>query len=359
MRVVLINKHFSKVLGGSEIQCHQIAEGLVKEGIDLTYIAAEGLGSKSDFGYPVKEVDYKAVSLAREIANLKPDIVYWRLNKRLLAPVMKELGDQAIPFVFSVSHINDLQPYAYKPIPGLGMVQKLKRRLSHLLRGWHYAKALKRIDGMICNNEDHLAEIKSNNKTYIPNSPYLTFEEFTWPRPYVVWVGNLKAHKHPEDFISLARDLQTAGVDFLMVGNIQQEAYQYIEKGENLPPNFHYLGSQHIHKTNGVIRGSEFLVHTCEPEGFPNVFLQAWGFGKPVVSQFFDPGGKIEKADVGFVSGNYEKLKEDVSSLLNSEELLKKKGGNAKKLIEDEFIKERNIQRLLQFLEVTLQRKER
>ena len=351
MKTVIVNSHFSKVLGGSEIQCHQIAGTLVQMGIEATYLAVGGIGETEDpLDYPVAEVPKKAEKLADAILKVNPDIVYWRFNKRLLPQVMAKIKSSGLPVVFSVSHILDLQPYHYKTIPGLNPLQRIKRRLSHLYKGWQYAQALKSISGVICNNEDHLARISHDKKIYIPNSPYLKATKFEWPRPYIVWVGNLKAHKHPELFIDLARSLNDLELDFLMIGDIQQEAYDYVRKGEGLPDNFHYLGVQDIHKTNGVISQSLLLVHTCEPEGFPNVFLQAWGFGKPVISLYFDPGSKILDNEAGLLSGTFEQLKADTRQLVSSEAERSRLGKNAEALIERDFIKARNVEKLNQFL---------
>ena len=216
-------------------------------------------------------------------------MIYWRFNKNLLASVIDKVKALNIKLVFSVSHIHDLEPFAYKPIPNLSLLARVKRRLAHLVKGMQFQKAFKRVDGVICNNEEHLKHIAHTNRVYIPNSPFLEYKEFTWPRPYVVWVGNIKAHKHPELFVDLAKSLSGKGIDFLMVGEIQQQAYEYLDTSRELPKNFHFLGSKSVFETNGIIKSSMFLVHTCEPEGFPNVFLQAWGFSKPVVSAFFDP----------------------------------------------------------------------
>ena len=44
-------------------------------------------------------------------------------------------------------------------------------------------------------------------------------------------------------------------------------------------------------------------------EGFPNIFIEAWAFGVPVLSLYFDPGSVIEKENLGEVAhGNIDKL---------------------------------------------------
>ncbi|KYG82859.1 glycosyltransferase family 4 protein [Roseivirga echinicomitans] len=350
MKVVVINAHYTHTLGGSEIQCHQIAYGLTELGIDLTYLAVGGYDYSIDLPYKVIAVEKNSKSIAQVCKELQTDVIYWRFNKNLLASVINEIKPFNIRLIFSVSHIHDLKPFAYKPIPNLSVFDRLKRRLGHLVKGIEFQRAFKKIDGVVCNNEEHLDRIAHTNKIYIPNSPFLEFEEFSWPKPYVVWVGNIKAHKHPELFIDLAKSFERQGVDFLMVGDIQQQAYEYLNTSKELPGNFYYLGPKRIFETNGVIRSSLFLIHTCEPEGFPNVFLQAWSFKKPVVSAFFDPGSMIEKHDVGRISNNLSKLYTDVEQLIKDQQLRNEIGLRARDLIDREFIRTSNVKKLLGFI---------
>ncbi|WP_421976509.1 glycosyltransferase family 4 protein [Roseivirga seohaensis] len=355
MKIILINAHYTHILGGSEIQCHQIAQGLTELGIDLTYLAVGGYNDAADLPYKLLRVEKNAPSIIKACKELQPDLIYWRFNKNLLASVIDEVKALKIKLVFSVSHIHDLEPFAYKPIPNLSVLSRTKRRLTHLVKGIQFQKAFKKMDGVICNNEEHLKHISHSNKVYIPNSPFLEYEEFTWPRPYVVWVGNIKAHKYPELFVELAKSLTGIGVDFLMVGDIQQQAYEYLNTSKRLPRNFHFLGSKSVFETNGIIKSSMFLVHTCEPEGFPNVFLQAWGFSKPIVSLQFDPAGLLEKHKIGFYSKNYQQFVRDCSQLITESTLTEQIGKKANKFLDEHFMKERNIKQLMSFLSTTLE----
>ncbi|MGW8121965.1 glycosyltransferase family 4 protein [Roseivirga echinicomitans] len=350
MKIILINAHYTHILGGSEIQCHQIAQGLTENGIDLTYLAVGGYDDAANLPYKLISIEKTAKSIIETCKELQPDVIYWRFNKNLLASVMSEIKSPNTRLVFSVSHIHDLEPFAYKPIPNLGIFARVKRRLGHVIKGIQFKNAFKKVDGVICNNEEHLSHIKHSNKVYIPNSPFLEFKAFNWPRPYVVWVGNIKAHKHPELFIDLAKSLNGLDVDFLMVGDIQQKAYEYLNTFKELPTNFYFLGAKGILEANGIIKSSMFLVHTCEPEGFPNVFLQAWGFSKPVVSAFFDPASMIEQYKVGMVSGSFNQLVIDVNELIEEQQLRNEMGYQAKNLIDREFIRSRNVAKLLAFI---------
>jgi glycosyltransferase involved in cell wall biosynthesis len=51
-------------------------------------------------------------------------------------------------------------------------------------------------------------------------------------------------------------------------------------------------------------------------EGFPNVFIEAWACGIPVLSLHVDPGNVIENEGLGFAArGNMDKLVEAMDNL--------------------------------------------
>ena len=351
LNIVIVNAHFSKVMGGSEIQCHQIAGGLQAAGHVPAYVAVGGLGDQAEeYPYQLVNASESGESILQKCLEIQPDVVYWRYNKKHFGKVIPKLKQKGIKVIFSISHIHDLQPFAYKAIDGLGPLARLKRRGKHLISGLSFSRAIKMVDGVVCNNRAHLELIKHPRKIYIPNSPFLEKEDFSWNKPYVVWVGNLKKHKQPERFIEAAREFVKDDIDFLMVGKIQQEAYQYVKDPSQIPSNFHYLGEKDIKKTNGIIANALFLIHTCKPEGFPNVFLQAWGYAKPVISLEFDPDGIIEKERVGAYSRTMDRFKNDIKDLLSEGDKRASMGARAKALLEKTFVKSNNISLLTGFL---------
>jgi len=58
-------------------------------------------------------------------------------------------------------------------------------------------------------------------------------------------------------------------------------------------------------------------------EGFPNVFIEAWSLGIPVLSLYFDLG-VIEKEKLGKVfNGNIENLISSMDQMIVTEEFIK------------------------------------
>jgi len=69
------------------------------------------------------------------------------------------------------------------------------------------------------------------------------------------------------------------------------------------------------------IQNSKALISTSPMEGFPNIFVEAWACGTPVLSLYFDPGGIIRNVGLGEVAdGSIDKLIDLMTSLKNTPE---------------------------------------
>ena len=73
------------------------------------------------------------------------------------------------------------------------------------------------------------------------------------------------------------------------------------------------------------IANSKALISTSPMEGFPNIFIEAWACGKPVLSLYCDPGNIIEKEKLGEIGhGNMDKIIQAMKVLKNSTEFARK-----------------------------------
>lgn len=305
MKIAIVNQHISDVIGGSELQCDFLAEGLVNKGHEVLYVAPSSkIEDKHNKIYRIHFVKKSATSILRSILAFKADVVYWRFNKHHFRAVAKGLHENEIPLVFAVAHINDLQPWSTKPSKGgmgtkvLLLLRRIKSRYNH--SGFKYVTALTTL------NEDFLKYSPLKNSFYVPNGMIEEYEAFNWPRPFVAWIANIKPAKRPEVFVDLARRLEPYGIDCLMAGKIQSPSYEWITV-QKLSSNFHYLGVISPNQVSGLLRSSRLHVHTCEPEGFGNVFIQAWFQKTPSITLEFDPGGFLKSEKIGFCAdGNME-----------------------------------------------------
>ncbi|MCH8535986.1 MAG: glycosyltransferase, partial [Flavobacteriaceae bacterium] len=212
-------------------------------------------------------------------------------------------------------------------------VNSLKKALGYfyaLAKSRYNYGGFKYVDGLTVLNDNFLGIASVKKQLYVPNSMRTRLVEFTWNKPYIIWVANIKARKRPEICIEVAESVKDLGIDLLMVGHIQDHYYDYLKQPENTPDNLHYIGPKSVEEVNGIIRESMFLIHTCRPEGFGNNFIQAWFQAKPVVSLEFDPGGLIKKHKLGYVSNDdVVQFIDDIKLLVSDKELTLEFGKNA------------------------------
>ena len=294
MKVLIVNIHKNESSGGSEIQCHLIAAELKRLGHDIVYLCPtnnKNLCGIDSLTYRVRPIKESVFSFIAAIKDEKPDVIYWRSYKRLFYPVLLAIKSKDIPVVFAVSHIHDLDPRTFDNYPVETLKQYLRKQRNKWITktqlwGYQYVSAMTTL------NADYLPLLPTVVKQYIPNAMELDRVHFSWPRPYCLWVANLKGPKQPQYFVRLAKKFSDLGIDFLMIGRFLEEfgELRYILDDNSTPDNFYYLGEKSPQEVNGALESCLFHVHTCLPEGFGNIFIQSWLSKKTSVSLSFNPG---------------------------------------------------------------------
>jgi len=297
MKIAIVNRHPADFIGGSELQCINIAKELAKRGHDVTYIAVNGLrGRAYEVDYTVIPVDGDSGSIVSAVLDVRPDIVYWRLNKFHLFRSARAIKRQNIPIIFAISHINDTRRFHHY-FHHKDIMTRL-RAVKHLATNAINYYGYRYVDAVTSLNEDYLWKVPVARQKLVMNSVDMKKTPFYWPRPFIIWVATIKTAKRPEKFVELSRACVDLGVDFLMVGPLTDHKYQWVTE-PGVSPNFYYLGQKSLHEVNGIIQESLFLVHTCLPEGFGNNFIQAWLCAKPTLSLGYDPAGTIMREQLG------------------------------------------------------------
>lgn len=284
---------------------------------------------------------------------MESDVIYWRLSRRGLGRVARMAKKHGTPVIFAASHVGDLKP--------LGAIRSARARrgprAAELLVGRARALSnfgsLRRAAAVTVNNSEFLSLVPRGVRgVYVPNGVDGRREDFHWPRPFVAWVGNLKPSKRPEVTIDLADAIADLGVDVLLAGRIQVAGYDRFEEPERLPANLRYLGPLRQPQVNGLLRASLLHVHTCEPEGFPNVFIQAWAQGRPSISLGFDPGGIIRSERIGSMcDDDVEAFVGATRQYLLNSQLREAAGARAHRLASREFEPDTALDRLVALLE--------
>jgi glycosyltransferase involved in cell wall biosynthesis len=129
------------------------------------------------------------------------------------------------------------------------------------------------------------------------------------------WVGRLDQYKQPLRYVELAESMPDAR--FWMVARrldpersggspgashdtaLEQEVY---ERAARLP-NLDLLEQRPHHAAMELVERSVAVVNTGRAEGMPNLFLEAWARGIPVLSYEFDPDSRIAQEGLGVSAG--------------------------------------------------------
>jgi glycosyltransferase involved in cell wall biosynthesis len=320
-------------------------------GHQVIYLACNGRNVyKTD--YKVKPVKFTAKAIVSAAVEEKPDIIYWRNNKHsAFRESVRKFQKKRVPVVFAVSHISDIIKWkGFQLNPRKSVFKQLVSRSIQIMKSrWNHG-GFKWVSGIVVNNMDHLGRLGILPEIYIPNSNTSDKVSFSWEKPYVCWIANLKPRKRPELCIEVAKSLGKK-YDILVAGEIQDSNYGWFSDPGKLPENLVYLGPKSVEQVNGIIASSLCLIHTCTPEGFPGNFIQAWLQGIPVVSYEFDPGGLIQSEELGSLSGgNLDRFITDIKEYIEDPFLNKATGERAKLYAELHFSPETNVRRLERFL---------
>ncbi|MFT6053299.1 MAG: glycosyltransferase involved in cell wall biosynthesis [Parvicella sp.] len=355
MKVMILNAHLSKVMGGSEVACHINTKAFVDKGYDAVYGAVNGYDKSVDWPYPIVEVNKQdQKDLVSFLLKHNVDVLYWNYNKKIIWPNFKNIRKAGIPIFVSVNHVNDLQYYPKKK-PYKSPLVVIKHNLKKISKAFHFFQARKMINGYIAINQEHMDLIPSRfNKTFIP---FGVFDEFVEPepapRPYVVWMASIKKVKNPELFLELAKALEHLDLDFYLIGKAQEEYYLNWGEEAAQQKNLKFLGGQEMKMANGFIKNSKLFISTCDPEGFPMVYLQSWVFGRPVISMNYDPSGVIERERLGYCShGNFKKFVTQVESLVKDDDTYAEISTSCRRYIDKHHNVSRNVDKLIAYFNV-------
>lgn len=130
-----------------------------------------------------------------------------------------------------------------------------------------------------------------------------------------VYVGSLDKRKGFADFYRVVKG--TSGHSFKVIGSPRDKTGNHYYEKLKLCKNVKLTGRLSHDETLRQISGSRALISTSPMEGFPNVFIEAWAVGVPVISLYVDPGNVIENEELGFnAHGNIKLLIESMDNIV-------------------------------------------
>ncbi len=126
-----------------------------------------------------------------------------------------------------------------------------------------------------------------------------------------VYVGWLSKRKGFLDFFEIVKKCSTK--TFKIIGPPSGKTGQEFYNKLLTFPNVTLYGKLNHSDVLKEMKNSQALISTSQMEGFPNIFIEAWACGIPVLSLHIDPGDIIKKEKLGMVAnGNPDKLIEAI-----------------------------------------------
>lgn len=147
---------------------------------------------------------------------------------------------------------------------------------------------------------------------------------------YFLWVGSNSERKRPQIFIRLASAFPMHR--FMMIFQPGDQTGGI--NPENAPDNMTFVSSCPREEIWQYYAGAKALVSTSCLEGFPNVFLESWDYGKPVISLGFDPDDIISRHGLGRVAQDFDGLVAAIRELEDSDRLVKNLGEAGRRYLE-------------------------
>ena len=151
----------------------------------------------------------------------------------------------------------------------------------------------------------------------------------------VLWVGRIDKEKRLELLMEVAEAMPDITFDVAGKPSDPDNPYSrnVLAKASKIS-NVNVHGMVPRNKMADLYRNASILCCTSLYEGFPNVFLEAWSCGIPIISTF-DPDDLIKRKYLGMYVKDKSELIESIRELLNSESKYESLSRNAKQYYED------------------------
>jgi glycosyltransferase involved in cell wall biosynthesis len=304
--------------GGGELQMALLAKALVKSGhkvvfldynISEGFVTSEGVEVKCITGYNDGIRFLRAFRRLQLIylvlKNQKADVYYCRIRdfRHILAFwASRKVNAKFILALASDLDVKDTRArlkYLYFAETA-GAWWLFNGLLSEIVYSW----LLRNSDLVLVQHEGQKKSLRQKgisstilyNLIEMNNVPVSKKDE----RNDFCYVGSLDRRKGFVDFFNLVKSSQL--YNYKIIGSPRDKTGEkYFDKLKMLK-NATLLGRLNHSDTLSHIAGSRALISTSPLEGFPNIFIEAWACGIPVLSLYVDPGNVIEREGLGFVA---------------------------------------------------------
>ncbi|MBN8686064.1 MAG: glycosyltransferase family 4 protein [Chitinophagales bacterium] len=322
-----------KTIGGGELQMALLGKALVQEGhevvvidpfIDASFTSEEGIRVlKVDNwhkGLPgLRMLTHRIPAMYKLFREQKADYYYLRMrtylhglaylaarkNKRKVIVALAsdiDVASHARRFRYDYKSRVNLFTYLFKCLPDDIVYNYVVKRADIVtLQHKHQHNGLK---------------LKRGKMQVFPNIFDFSKLPAQPPEPgeYFISVGSLTVLKGVDHLCHLAQMLNKNS-QLVIVGDPRNKAAAGYYATMQQLPHVQLKGRLGHADAIRLIAGAKALVNVSRFEGFPNIFLEAWANGIPVISLNVDPGNVISENGLGiFCNGDLQRLKDCVES---------------------------------------------
>jgi glycosyltransferase involved in cell wall biosynthesis len=323
----------TRTSGGAEAQVACLAAALARLGHQVSLVYGDGQGAADQRvvagvtcidAAPAWRRPASLIRFWRAMDVLRPDLLYARLPSDFLWMMgLFARKRRGIRFVYAIAHdlhcasstAYDYNRWFHAPLYALGLYSAHLIAIQHMGQRELLSRVLRK---RLASVPNLVRSIRDQPRTYEATS----FD--------AIWIARVRPEKRIELFLDLAASLPD--LRFAVVGgfdtSISTTLRVSLEKRMHGIGNLSFFGPQHADDVVDLISRSRVLVNTSSSEGFPNTMLEAWSVGVPVVTLSVDPGGVIEKEQLGFVSWTMASLVRDVEALARTAPLNRRLGSH-------------------------------
>jgi glycosyltransferase involved in cell wall biosynthesis len=319
-------------IGGGELQMALLAKSLAKEGHEVviidpyskeSFVTEEGIQVFNipgwNKGLPVIRMFWNRIpALYKLLVKQKADYYYVRMRSYLnLISYMasrKAKGKflQAVASDIDLLSLRDKYKYEYK-----ANFRAYKYFSHHLPNDIIFKYLLKRADFIVLQHTGQVIKMRIRGKKVMfpnildhQNLPVADGE----PGQYLIYVGSLTMLKGADKLYDIVNALKIAEPVMIVGQPNDSHAKPIFEKLKELR-NTDAKGRIQHSDTLKLIANAKALINTSDFEGFPNVFLEAWSMGIPVLSLKVNPGKIFDKYQLGMCfGGDVAKMKEYINT---------------------------------------------
>jgi len=334
-----------KTIGGGEIQIAQLARALARKGHEVvivdfeaeeSFTTEEGIKVKSvpgwNKGLPgLKILTHQIPVLYRMLKAEKADYYYVRMRSYFNIASYLACKKNKAKFIVALAHDLDVAGFRDR------FRYEYKSRLSlksfftlYLPNDLVYDYIIRRADFITLQHKgQRLRSRRFRGKQEVFENIFDLSKVkgvLKQPGSFFVVAGSLTIMKGIGNLLELVKRLDKS-VKLVVIGEPRGKKAEAIYNELKQYPNVELKGRLRHADTINYIGSGKALVSTSNFEGFPNVFLEAWANGVPVMSLHVNPGNVIEEAGLGkFVNGNYDELaasmRDNVTGTIQPEHLV-------------------------------------